>query len=74
MNAVFQKRGCFMRRRYNPYNYPPWLKQIRGIFAQVIIPICIFQGFRTIFLPTTFDVFLLGIFIFLAVCFHLDWL
>ncbi|WP_096153149.1 MULTISPECIES: hypothetical protein [Bacillus] len=61
-------------RKYNPYSLPPWLRQIRALVAQFIIPICIFQGIRTIFLPTTFDVLILSFCIILAVCFHLEWI
>jgi hypothetical protein len=63
-----------MRRRYNPYSLPPWLRYCRSVAAQFIIPLTIFQGIRTIFLPTTFDVMLLAIFILLAVSFHLEWI
>nr|MDF9458487.1 hypothetical protein [Bacillus pumilus] len=51
----------------------PWLRQIRAVASQVVLPIAIFQGFRTIIFPTTFDVLILGILIFLACAFHLDW-
>ncbi|GMB07450.1 hypothetical protein EDD69_103160 [Thermolongibacillus altinsuensis] len=63
-----------MRKRYNPYALPPWLRQLRAICAQFIIPITIFQAIRTIFLPTTFDVILLAIFILLAIAFYFEWL
>lgn len=61
-------------RKYNPYSMPPWLRQVRAVCAQFIIPICIFQGIRTIFLPTTFDVLILAICIVIAICFHLEWI
>jgi hypothetical protein len=61
-------------KRFNPYAWPPWLRQLRAIFAQVIIPITVFQAIRTILLPTTFDVILLSIFVLIAVAFHLDWI
>ncbi|MEH7442352.1 MAG: hypothetical protein WB217_04920 [Mesobacillus sp.] len=54
------------RRRYNPYTLPRWARTARGICAQLIFPFCIFQGFRTLFFPTTFDVLLLSIFIMIA--------
>nr|WP_233403585.1 hypothetical protein [Bacillus halotolerans] len=53
---------------------PPWVRQIRLVSAQVIIPITIFQGIRTIFFPTTFDVLLLAILILLACALHLEWI
>ncbi|ATP96115.1 hypothetical protein CSE15_12835 [Bacillus altitudinis] len=46
---------------------------MRAVASQVVLPIAIFQGFRTIIFPTTFDVLILGILIFLACAFHLDW-
>ncbi|ANB56993.1 putative membrane protein [Anoxybacillus sp. B7M1] len=61
-------------KRFNPYSWPPWLRQIRIVCVQIIIPITIFQAVRTIFLPTTFDVILLAIFILLAIAFRLEWI
>ncbi|MBB6282819.1 hypothetical protein [Geobacillus subterraneus] len=61
-------------RRFNPYSWPPWLRQARAVCAQVIIPLTIFQAIRTIFLPTTFDVILLAIFVLIAVALHLEWI
>lgn len=61
-------------KRFNYYSWPPWLRHIRAVCAQVIIPITIFQAIRTIFLPTTFDVILLAIFVLIAVAFHLEWI
>jgi len=61
-------------KRFNPYSWPPWLRQLRAICAQVIIPITVFQAIRTILWPTTFDVILLAILVLLAVAFHLDWI
>ncbi|MFS0780731.1 hypothetical protein [Bacillus sp. 1P06AnD] len=48
-----------MRKRYNPYNKPPWLLNVRAVCCQFIVPICIFQAVRTFFFPTVFDIFLL---------------
>ncbi|WP_353856484.1 hypothetical protein [Bacillus sp. Bos-x628] len=62
-----------MLKKINPYTLPPWLRQIRAVASQVVLPIAIFQGLRTIIFPTTFDVLILGILIFLACAFHLDW-
>ncbi|UQD52910.1 hypothetical protein [Bacillus methanolicus] len=61
-----------MRRKYNPYTLPPWLKTFRSVCSQFIIPFCVFQGIRTILLPTTFDVLLLTIFVLLALALHFD--
>ncbi|MGY0433797.1 hypothetical protein ACWYID_14120 [Bacillus rugosus] len=63
-----------MKKRFSSYSLPPWVRQIRFVSAQVIIPITIFQGIRTIFFPTTFDVLLLAILIFLACALHLEWI
>jgi hypothetical protein len=63
-----------MRRKYNPYLLPPWLKTVRAVARQLVIPFTIFQGLRTLILPTTFDVILLLFFLGIAVCFYLEWI
>ncbi len=63
-----------MRRRYNPYAWPPWLRKLRFIAEQCIIPITVVQAIRTILLPTTIDVILLAIFILLSFALHYDWI
>lgn len=60
------------KRRYNPYALPRWARTARGVCAQLIIPFCIFQGFRTLFFPTTFDVFLLAVFIIVALAIQFE--
>ncbi|MBP2240606.1 hypothetical protein J2Z40_001163 [Cytobacillus eiseniae] len=61
-----------MKRKYSPYTLPPWLRKVRGACAQFIIPICVFQGIRTILFPFTLDVLLLTLLILLAVALHLN--
>jgi hypothetical protein len=61
-------------KRFNHYSWPPWLRQVRAVCAQVIIPIAIFQAIRTIIWPTTFDVILLAILVLIAVAFHFEWI
>jgi len=63
-----------MRKRYNPYAWPPWLRKLRLIAEQCIIPITVVQAIRTILFPTTIDVILLAIFIFLSFALHYDWI
>ncbi|MDQ0219388.1 hypothetical protein ELQ35_14455 [Peribacillus cavernae] len=63
-----------MKRRYSPYALPPWLRTIRGVCGQFIIPFTIFQAIRTLLLPTAVDVLLLAVFILIAVAFHLEWI
>ncbi|MGM9945711.1 MAG: hypothetical protein ACI33M_12240 [Lysinibacillus sp.] len=50
-----------MKRPYNPYLLPPWLRKTRFYCRQFILPIVIFQAIRTLFIPTTFDIILLVI-------------
>ena len=61
-----------MKKRFNPYTLPPWVRQIREIGIQIIVPLTIFQGIRTIFFPTSFDVLLLALLILLAIAFRYD--
>ncbi|WP_239587090.1 hypothetical protein [Bacillus ectoiniformans] len=63
-----------MMRKYNPYRLPPWLRTCRRICCQLCIPFAIFQGIRTLFLPTSFDVLLLFILIILCCALHLEWI
>ncbi|EDL64672.1 hypothetical protein [Bacillus sp. SG-1] len=63
-----------MRKKYNPYTLPPWLRTCRMVCKQFSVPFCIFQGIRTILIPTTFDVLLLSIFILLAVALYFEWI
>lgn len=61
-----------MRKRYNPYAWPPWLRKLRFIAEQFIIPITVVQAIRTILFPTIIDVILLAIFFFLSFSLHYD--
>ncbi|WP_110111510.1 hypothetical protein [Bacillus sp. CGMCC 1.16541] len=65
-----------MRRRFsvNSYQIQRWFKNAGAICAQFIIPLTIFQGIRTLFFPTTFDVFLLAIFALCAVAIYMEWI
>ncbi|MDP4164377.1 MAG: hypothetical protein Q8898_14865 [Bacillota bacterium] len=62
------------KKKFNINALPPWVKTAKNIAAQFIIPFCIFQGIRTIFLPTTFDVLLLTIFIAIALAIYLEFI
>ena len=61
-----------MRRKFNPYGLHPWLRSAREVARQLIVPFCIFQAIRTVFLPTTFDVILLLLFLLIASGFHFE--
>ncbi len=63
-----------MKKKYNPYLLPPWLQYIRGVAEQLIIPFTIFQGIRTLLIPTAFDVILLAVFVLIAAGFYLDYI
>ncbi|MDX8359408.1 MULTISPECIES: hypothetical protein [Bacillaceae] len=63
-----------MRRKYTPFSLPPWARQLRDICGQMIIPIAVFQLLRTIFFPTTFDVFILALLVVIAVAFEFNWI
>lgn len=64
--------GVSVRRKYNPYLLPPKIRMIRHAAKQLIIPFTIFQGIRTLILPTTFDVILLLIFLLVAAGFYFE--
>lgn len=61
-----------MRRRYNPFLLPTWVRRIREVGRQLIVPFTIFQGIRALMFPTTFDVILLLLFLVVAVAFHME--
>ncbi|WP_110927098.1 hypothetical protein [Bacillus massiliglaciei] len=63
-----------MRRRYSVHDFTPWLKKGREIGQQFIVPFCIFQAFRTLLFPTGFDVFLLGVFVLIALGYYFQWI
>lgn len=65
--------GEEMKKKFNQYTFQSWMKTIKGICKQLIIPFAIFQGIRTILIPTTFDVLLLAIFILIALAFYFEW-
>lgn len=62
-----------MRKRFNPYSLPPWLRNLKAILEQFALPLTIFQGIRTLFFPTTFDVFLLAILVVMTISFQVEW-
>ncbi|CRK84312.1 hypothetical protein [Neobacillus massiliamazoniensis] len=49
-----------MKRSFHRFKYQPWFIGFRRICGQFIVPIIIFQGIRTILIPTVFDIFLLA--------------
>ncbi|GAA0601383.1 hypothetical protein GCM10009001_17640 [Virgibacillus siamensis] len=60
--------------RYYRYRLPPWARKCIIICERVTLPILIFQLIRTLFFPTTFDVFLLGILVGIFIAFYLEWI
>ncbi|QBQ05017.1 hypothetical protein E2C16_04730 [Sporosarcina pasteurii] len=61
-----------MRKGYNPYLLPPWLRKTRCYCKSIIIPIAAFQLIRMIIVPTTGDFILLCILCALAFALHKD--
>lgn len=55
-----------MRKGYNPYLLPPWLRKVRFFMRHCIIPLTIFQAIRTLLFPTTGDLILLILLILFA--------
>ncbi|GGN58119.1 hypothetical protein [Oceanobacillus indicireducens] len=59
--------------RYYRYRLPPWARQCLFVIEKAMAPLLVYQLLRTIILPTTLDVFLLGVFVFLYIAFYLEW-
>ncbi|CDQ39427.1 MULTISPECIES: hypothetical protein [Virgibacillus] len=60
--------------RYYRYRLPPWARTCIIVIERVTLPILVFQLIRTLFFPTTFDVFLLGLLVGLFIAFYLEWI
>jgi hypothetical protein len=59
-----------MRKGYNPYLLPPWLRKCRFYAKTIIIPIAVFQLIRMLIVPTAGDFLLLCFLGGLAFAFH----
>ncbi|WP_398295630.1 hypothetical protein [Sporosarcina saromensis] len=66
------RKDEMMRRGYNPYLLPPWLRKTRFYCKGIIIPIAIFQLIRLLIVPTTGDFLLLCILAGLAFLLYKD--
>ncbi|CQR48028.1 MULTISPECIES: hypothetical protein [unclassified Paraliobacillus] len=60
--------------RYYRYRLPPWCRTWLIIIERCMLPVLIVQCLRTLFFPTTLDVFLLGLFTGIYVAFYLEWI
>lgn len=56
------------------WKFNPTYLRIKFGFKQVLLPLIIFQFVRTVFVPTTFDVIILGILAILFVSISLEWI
>lgn len=56
------------------WRYNPTYLRIKYGCKQVLIPLMVFQFVRTVFVPTSFDVIVLGILALFYVAITLDWL
>ncbi|GIN71085.1 putative membrane protein YszA [Bacillus sp. J14TS2] len=63
-----------MKRKFNTYAFQNSMRNLKAICRQLVIPICIFQGIRTLIFPTILDVFLLIILITAAFSLHFEWI
>lgn len=63
-----------MRRGYNPYLLPKWLRTTRFYLKGCIVPLAVFQGIRTILVPTTGDIIILLLLCALAFLLLQDWI
>lgn len=60
--------------KFYRYRLPPWLRKIIFIVEKALIPVLIFQLLRTLFFPSTLDLFILSLLICLFIVFYLEWL
>jgi len=60
--------------KYNRYRLPPWLRVVIGAIEVACLPIVIFQGIRTLFFPTPFDIILFMVMITLYIAFLRRWI
>lgn len=60
--------------RFYRYKLPPWARHCLIVMEKITLPIMIFQLIRTLLIPTTFDILLLGVLIGLVVAFYLEWI
>ena len=63
-----------MRKNYNPYLLPPWLRKFRFLMRHCIVPLTVFQAIRTIVFPTTGDIILLFVMILFCYLFLTDFI
>ena len=61
-----------MRKGYNPYLLPPWLRKVRFYCKSIILPITAFQLLRMLIVPTTGDFIVLCILIGLSFVLYKD--
>lgn len=59
---------------FGRWKYNPTYLKIKLFCKQILLPLIIIQFIRTLLFPTSFDVFLLGLFSVLLVCIELDWI
>ena len=60
--------------RYYRYRLPPWARDCLYALEKAMTPLVIYQLLRTLIIPTTLDVFLLGIFVIIYIAFYLKWI
>lgn len=60
--------------RFYRYKLPPWTRQFLYALEKAMTPLLIYQLLRTIIIPTTLDVFLLAVFVFIYIAFYLHWI
>jgi hypothetical protein len=56
------------------WKYNPTYLRIKCSCKQILLPLIIFQFVRTVIVPTTFDVILLGLLALFYVSISLDWI
>ncbi|GGE75878.1 hypothetical protein [Priestia taiwanensis] len=58
------------QRKLLPYSRSPWLQRFFSSFRTYVVPLTVFQGFRTLFFPSFVDITLFFILLAFAISFR----
>ncbi|ADU31362.1 hypothetical protein [Evansella cellulosilytica] len=61
------------RRSFRQFRWPRWFQRGIDVLYQILLPLIILQFLRILFLPTTFDIILLGALVILYLSHQMGW-